>query len=282
MTSGKLYVAGQSDKSKTINVYDGSVENLVYSYKSVDTDEAAKEAFTRVRNYIAIPDPSILKANKPETKSHDTASTTQQEHTLVATNEKLMKMAAMLSALLGEDESEESKKPTASHSVREKPSASFDVLKIPGLEQEPARPQFTVVFDLGDAGKFTTAYHWVNLHDGKLHLIYDTRFQYGTLYVPPSNGKQMVVTLSDHNKSYVVRSPDNILPFGVFHIISMPILPDTQSNKHLYTDIAESYVDPSSILARSAEDRLVEEGSFESALGDEIDMLRQSVLRYDR
>jgi hypothetical protein len=104
----------------------------------------------------------------------------------------------------------------------------FSGLGIPGLGPEPNKPKFRVQFDLGPAGKQEAWYHWVSEHDGGLFLVYDTRFEYGMRYVPPSLGMRtpIKVRLPDHNKEYVVYSMDFTHPFGVFFITNLIVAND--------------------------------------------------------
>ena len=110
---------------------------------------------------------------------------------------------------------------------------AFDALKIPGLQPIAAKPKFRVIFNLGDAGTHTAWYHWVGTHSNGLFLIYDTRFEYGMQYVPPTLGvgRSIRVDIPDNDASYNVYSLDFVHPFGVFDIVNLVIAEEPVSSK---------------------------------------------------
>lgn len=103
--------------------------------------------------------------------------------------------------------------------------AALDRLGIPGLRLEPQPPQFSVEFDLGQAGVISSRYHWVGQQGDGLLLFYDTRFQYGQVYTPPNLGEtQITVRLPDHGRSFKCVSNSFVQSFGVFKIAIMVVV----------------------------------------------------------
>lgn len=102
---------------------------------------------------------------------------------------------------------------------------AFATLNIPGLAHEPAKPPHKIVFDLGEGGKLSSWYHWVNEHEDGLFLIYDNRFEYGTVFEPPNLGNKRVIKVvhSNSQKEWEVYSLGFVQPFGVFTIINLVI-----------------------------------------------------------
>jgi len=101
----------------------------------------------------------------------------------------------------------------------------FDSLAIPDLGPSPVKPQHKLTFDLGEGGKLTSWYHWVNEQDDGLFLIYDTRFDYGTVFEPPNLGERrpIRVTHTATSRSWDVYSLGFVHSFGVFNIINLVI-----------------------------------------------------------
>jgi hypothetical protein len=97
-------------------------------------------------------------------------------------------------------------------------------LGIPDLALSPKPPEWEVEFDFGQ-GEFSARYHWVSEHEGGLFLVYDTRFKYGTTYVPPNMGdKPIAVSLPQKGQVYQCLSPRWVHPFGIFKIINLVIV----------------------------------------------------------
>lgn len=112
----------------------------------------------------------------------------------------------------------------------------FDTLGIPDLGPEPEKPQHKVTFDLGLAGKITSWYHWVSQQDQGLFLVYDTRFEYGTVYEPPNLGKDTVIRVTHSSgNEYYVHSLGFTNNFGVFSIVNLVL-----ANKPQIVDMSES------------------------------------------
>lgn len=100
---------------------------------------------------------------------------------------------------------------------------AFENLGIPNLNLQPGKPLYQVEFDLGKAGLFHAFYHWVGVKNKGLFLVYDTRFEYGTLYSPPDREDPMVVRLPDHDREFKCYSSNFVHEFGVFRIINLVI-----------------------------------------------------------
>jgi hypothetical protein len=85
----------------------------------------------------------------------------------------------------------------------------------------PQRPQYKIVVDLGRAGKFSAAYHAIEEGNGILALVYDTRYEDGTQWVPPDLGRDELMTLHlpDQDVQYQVASFGHRFPLGVLDII---------------------------------------------------------------
>lgn len=66
-------------------------------------------------------------------------------------------------------------------------------LGIPGISYEPQAPNVSVYADLGaSAGMFEIKYHAVVVSDACVDLIYDTRFPYGSQWLPPNRGSDLI------------------------------------------------------------------------------------------
>lgn len=155
----------------------------------------------KLDNLVAVPDPRIEEAVEPEPEPVTTrAATFTQDDVLKALR------------------------------------TGFDTLGIPDLGPEPEKPQHKVTFDLGLAGKITSWYHWVNQQDQGLFLVYDTRFEYGTVYEPPNLGKDTVIRVTHSSgNEYYVHSLGFTNNFGVFSIVNLVL-----ANKPQIVDMSES------------------------------------------
>lgn len=104
----------------------------------------------------------------------------------------------------------------------------FSKLGIPGLSPIATRPEFRVEFELGGLGKMQARYHWVGIHNNNLYLVYDSRFEYGTLFEPPVLGAENPITINVYADNGVnsvrAASMDIVHPFGVFYMITLPIV----------------------------------------------------------
>jgi hypothetical protein len=127
-------------------------------------------------------------------------------------------------------------KPVVAEKERElsKPvETDFSQLGIPGLSSNVKKPEFKVEFGLGEMGKMQARYHWVGVHNDCVFLIYDTRFEYGMLFEPPVLGPDRSIVLriqsADGTKEYSVVSVDIVHPFGVFYIITLPVVETRQA-----------------------------------------------------
>jgi len=105
---------------------------------------------------------------------------------------------------------------------------AFAQLGIPGLGAVARKPEFKVEFNLGEFGRMQARYHWVGVHNDCVFLVYDTRFEYGMLFEPPVLGTErplrIKIMADDGHKEFSVVSVDLLHPFGVFYIISLPIV----------------------------------------------------------
>lgn len=97
-------------------------------------------------------------------------------------------------------------------------------LRLEGLRETAQEPQFRVEFYLGAAGRQQAWYHWVDEGQSSIALIFDTRFRFGTKYVPPG-GKAPIkikVWLKDSSCVYTVYSCDLVVSLGVFEMLILP------------------------------------------------------------
>jgi hypothetical protein len=82
-------------------------------------------------------------------------------------------------------------------------------LKIPFLTNGvPAKPAFTLYFDFGQFGTISARYHAVIENKDSIVLVYDTRFEYGQQYLPPSLSEAQAINLgvAETGKNYQVFS----------------------------------------------------------------------------
>ena len=80
----------------------------------------------------------------------------------------------------------------------------FESLSIPFLKGDKAeRPKFETYFELGKFGTMAARYHAVVEGKGCLVLVYDTRFEDGFQYLPPSLGEEPIsISVPQLNKSW--------------------------------------------------------------------------------
>lgn len=74
----------------------------------------------------------------------------------------------------------------------------FETLALPWLNGPlPNKPRRKVFFDIPGAGTHSTMYHDVIITDtGDVVLVYDTRYEEGTQYLPPNLGAETAITLT--------------------------------------------------------------------------------------
>lgn len=87
--------------------------------------------------------------------------------------------------------------------------SAFSQLGIPFLSSDvPSKPGFTVYFEFGQFGTISAKYHHVVDSRDCVVLVYDTRFEYGQQYLPPSlDEKQTVrIEIPEKGTSYRVVS----------------------------------------------------------------------------
>lgn len=84
-------------------------------------------------------------------------------------------------------------------------SAAFEL--IPGIENTPKPAREKVVFSSPNLGMFATSYHAVLQQNDVLVLIYDSRFEYGTQYLPPViEGQEIEVAIVSTQQKLRVQS----------------------------------------------------------------------------
>jgi hypothetical protein len=117
----------------------------------------------------------------------------------------------------------------------------FESLGIPGLGPEPEKPKHKVTFDMGAGGKITSSYHWVSEQDGGLFLVYDSRFEFGTFFEPPSFGKDRTIKVSHSatNRTWNVFSLGFVHNFGIFSQINLIIADEEKADAMI--SAAEEY-----------------------------------------
>lgn len=78
---------------------------------------------------------------------------------------------------------------------------------IPGIGSEPKPAREKVVFSSPNLGMFATSYHAVLQQNDVLVLIYDSRFEYGTQYLPPViEGQELEVAIVSTQQKLRVQS----------------------------------------------------------------------------
>lgn len=121
---------------------------------------------------------------------------------------------------------------------------AFSKLGIPGLGPAPKKPEFRVEFELAELGRMQARYHWVGVHADCVFLVYDTRFEFGTLFEPPVLGRDRPVTLrirtDNGDTEFRVASLDLTHPFGVFYIISLPIVEEVPLSRQQHSQLFSS------------------------------------------
>jgi hypothetical protein len=98
----------------------------------------------------------------------------------------------------------------------------FETLNIPWVTGPIANKTKRVVyFEIPGAGKHLARYHDIIDSEGCVVLIYDTRYEDGTQYLPPDLGEQEIKLHCPYlKKTFVVSSMGFHYPFGVFdHIM---------------------------------------------------------------
>jgi hypothetical protein len=85
--------------------------------------------------------------------------------------------------------------------------ASVALELIPGIESSPKPAREKVVFSSPNLGMFATSYHAVLQQNDVLVLIYDSRFEYGTQYLPPViEGQEIEVAIVSTQQKLRVQS----------------------------------------------------------------------------
>lgn len=111
---------------------------------------------------------------------------------------------------------------TAATAPAAPPATGMASLQIPDLQDAPSKPRYRVEFKIPGFGTTSAWYHWVGIHGKGLFLIYDTRFEYGSVYTPPDTGPEQYMEVVVHNHgTYRCLSTDFIHPFGAFMIINL-------------------------------------------------------------
>lgn len=104
----------------------------------------------------------------------------------------------------------------------EVPTGGFETLNLPWVTGPVGnRAKRQVFFEIPGAGKHSARYHDVIDSDGCVVLVYDTRFEDGTQYLPPNLGEtQLKLHVPHLKKSFTVGSMGLHYSFGVFdHIV---------------------------------------------------------------
>jgi hypothetical protein len=89
----------------------------------------------------------------------------------------------------------------------DEPAASWASLKMPFLTGKPQKAQRQVYFELPHFGKQLARYHEVIESEHCVVLVYDTRYEDGTEYLPPDWGEQAIVLHVPHlHRTFTVAS----------------------------------------------------------------------------
>lgn len=96
--------------------------------------------------------------------------------------------------------------------------AGFETLNVPWLTGPVAnKAKRTVFFEIPNAGKHSARYHDVIESEHCVVLVYDTRYEDGTQYLPPDMGdSKLKLHVPDRKKTYTVSSMGFSYSFGVF------------------------------------------------------------------
>jgi hypothetical protein len=95
---------------------------------------------------------------------------------------------------------------------------------------EPVKPSHTVIVDLGaELGQMSARYHDVVEGNGCLALVYDTRYEEGQQWAPPTRGdRAMTIHCAATNKTYTACSMGIQFPLGVLDVIVLIINEEDQ------------------------------------------------------
>lgn len=69
------------------------------------------------------------------------------------------------------------------------------LFQIPELGDTPTKPSWQVSFDYGYLGRQTHRYHWIIFDQTKVCLVFDGRFEYSSVFVPPEMSADQLVQL---------------------------------------------------------------------------------------
>lgn len=108
-----------------------------------------------------------------------------------------------------EDATVETSKTASSTTVTKAIAEAFEKLHIPFLTDDvPSKPGFTVYFEFHQFGTLSSKYHQVIDAPLCLVLVFDTRFEYGQQYLPPTLDVNQLITVGVHetNVKYQVAS----------------------------------------------------------------------------
>lgn len=106
---------------------------------------------------------------------------------------------------------------------------AWRTLNMSFLTPEPSPARHQVIFELPQAGRISTWYHEVIEAESCLVLVYDTRFTYGTQYLPPDLGETpLVLHLPSRQRQFRVVSMGIHFACGCLDCVVLVRLPDTQ------------------------------------------------------
>jgi hypothetical protein len=99
--------------------------------------------------------------------------------------------------------------------------AGFETLKMPFVNGPlPLKAKKQVFFDFGKLGKHSARYHDVIESEHCVSLVYDTRYEEGTQYLPPDMGEEQLALHVPHlKKSFMVSSMGFAFANGVLDYI---------------------------------------------------------------
>jgi hypothetical protein len=172
---------------------------------AVVSDKAAQEKLFKLASY-ALKSFDQLKAASGQTADNLNSIYNLLQEINKAQDELLNQMAASV------DEEDEKVK-------------IYSSLQIPFLvSDQPEKPKYDVYFDFMDFGVQATKYHEITFKDPGLWLYYDTRFDTGIQYLPPTilnTEVRIKVFVPKLNKHFSCMSPGLYTSLGCVDIVSL-------------------------------------------------------------
>ncbi len=104
----------------------------------------------------------------------------------------------------------------------------FETLGIPFINGPVAqRPKIQVFFDYGPMGRQSARFHEIKIEKHSIMLVYDTRYEEGTQYLPPEGDQTFTLTVAGTKKEYRVLSTGLVHNLGVLDFVILVIAGDT-------------------------------------------------------